>query len=95
LASDSGNLQTLILIEIVTSHLEKMEALLGLPIELRISRRRGERDGLFGAYGFLDLATAILGRGDDETLGRGKGGIKALRRNIARAKSLLKERIAP
>ncbi|KAI0808887.1 hypothetical protein GGR55DRAFT_689813 [Xylaria sp. FL0064] len=86
---------TLILIQIVTSYFEKIEVLLSLPIELRINRRRGERDGLFGAYGFLDLATAILGREDDETLGRGKGGIKALRRNIVRAKSLLKERIAP
>ncbi|KAI0434877.1 hypothetical protein F5Y09DRAFT_190994 [Xylaria sp. FL1042] len=94
-STDSGNLQTLILIQIVTSYFEKIEVLLGLPIELRINRRRGERDGLFGAYGFLDLATAILGREDDETLGRGKGGIKTLRRNIARAKSLLKERIAP
>ncbi|KAI8623594.1 hypothetical protein F5Y19DRAFT_481510 [Xylariaceae sp. FL1651] len=94
-SAHSGNLQTLIFIQIVTSYFEKIEVLLGLPTELRISRRRGEQDGLFGAYGFSDLATAILGREDDETLGKGKGGIKALRRNIARAKSLLKERIAP
>ncbi|KAI0547649.1 hypothetical protein F4679DRAFT_553581 [Xylaria curta] len=91
-SAHSGNLQTLILIQIVTSYFEKIEVLLGLPIELRISRRREERGGLFGAHGFLDLATAILGREEDE---RGKGGIKTLRRNIARAKSLLKERIAP
>ncbi|KAI0450749.1 hypothetical protein F5B21DRAFT_416597 [Xylaria acuta] len=94
-SAHSGNLQTLILIQIVTSDFEKIEVLLGLPVELRICRRRRERDGLFGAYGFLDLATAILGREDDETPGRGKGGIKTLRRSIARAKSLLKERIAP
>ncbi|KAI3325963.1 hypothetical protein HD806DRAFT_428962 [Xylariaceae sp. AK1471] len=94
-SAHSGNLQMLILIQIVTSYFEKIEVLLGLPIELRISRRRGEREGLFGAYGFLDLATAILGREDGETLGSGKGGIKTLRRNISRAKALLKERIAP
>ncbi|KAI1422847.1 hypothetical protein F5Y12DRAFT_799098 [Xylaria sp. FL1777] len=94
-SAHSGNLQILILIQIITSDFEKIEVLLGLPVEFRISRRRGERDGLFGAYGFLDLATAILRREEDGTSGRGKGGIKTLRRNIARAKSLLKERIAP
>lgn len=92
---DSGNLQALVLIQIVTSDFEKIEVLLGLPVELRICKRRGERNGLFGAYGFLDLATAILGREDGETPGRGKGGIKTLRRSIARAKFLLKEHISP
>ncbi|KAI0974338.1 hypothetical protein F4678DRAFT_371563 [Xylaria arbuscula] len=94
-SAHSGNLQALILIQVVTSDFEKIEVLLGLPVELRICRRRRERNGLFGTYGFLDLATAILGREDGETPGRGKGGIKTLRRSIARAKSLLKEHISP
>ncbi|KAI1209520.1 uncharacterized protein F4807DRAFT_467707 [Annulohypoxylon truncatum] len=92
---ESGNLQTLVLIQTVTSLLERIGVLLGLPQEFRISRRRGEERGLLSAPGFLSLTKLALEKEDAGTGLNGKGGMKALRKNIAKAKQLLRERIDP
>ncbi|KAG8161615.1 hypothetical protein KVR01_008602 [Diaporthe batatas] len=93
--SDSGNLQILILLETVTSLFERLDALLGLPKELRISRRRREQQGLLSATDFLDLTSLILRKECQEGHADGKGGIKALRVHLAGCKQLLRECIAP
>ncbi|KAK3318697.1 hypothetical protein B0H66DRAFT_640050 [Apodospora peruviana] len=64
----SGNLQTLILIQIVTNLFEKMDDLLALPREFRMSSRRrrrpqGVRQGLLDqAPGFSGIARRLLER---------------------------------
>ncbi|KAF3763036.1 hypothetical protein M406DRAFT_331606 [Cryphonectria parasitica EP155] len=94
-AIESGNLQALILIQIVTSLFERMDALLGLPREYRISTRRGNPVGLLSAPEFLELARAIIKKEDTGRPENGKGGIKALRKHITKAKQMLRESIAP
>ncbi|KAI3394020.1 hypothetical protein diail_3284 [Diaporthe ilicicola] len=93
--SESGNLQILILIEIVTSLFDRLDALLGLPKELRMSRRRREQKGLLSTADFSDLTSLILRKDEQRGHEDGKGGIKALRRHLAGAKQLLRECIAP
>ncbi|ROW04823.1 hypothetical protein VMCG_04866 [Cytospora schulzeri] len=91
----SGNLQTIILIQIVTSLFERMETLLGLPREFRMKSRKGEPQGLLSDHEFMELARCILRK---EYHGRpelGRGGTRALRKNITRVKQLLRESIAP
>ncbi|KAG8165899.1 hypothetical protein KVR01_004451 [Diaporthe batatas] len=91
----SGNLQTIILIQIVTSLFERLEPLLGLPREFRIGDRDSEAPGLFGQQGFMKTAVSIIGNEEAGASDRGKGGVKALRWHIKKAKQLLKESIAP
>ncbi|ROW15155.1 hypothetical protein VPNG_03108 [Cytospora leucostoma] len=95
LRTESGNLQTIILIQIITSLFERMETLLGLPREFRMSARRGEPQGLLSQQEFMELARTIIKRDDRGSPEHGRGGIKALRRNISEVKQLLKESIAP
>lgn len=93
MATESGNLQTLVFIQIVTSLFESIETLLGLPREFRINRRQKEVRGLLSVPGCLDVTKLILEREDAGIGENGKGGIKALRKLITRAKQLLRERI--
>ncbi|KAM7196180.1 hypothetical protein V8F33_006292 [Rhypophila sp. PSN 637] len=76
----SGNLQTLILIQIVTNLFEKIDDLLAMPKEFRMSGRRRQgalliKSGILAQAppGFLELARGILA---PEGRGRGRGGGK-------------------
>jgi hypothetical protein len=91
---ESGNLQTIILTQIVTSLFERLEALLGLPREFPIGGRKPESPGLFGQQGFMKTAGPIL-RMEEVGASDHEGGMKALRRHIKRVKHLLKESIVP
>lgn len=91
----SGNLQTIILIQIVTSLFERLETLLGLPREFRIGGREPECPGLFGQQGFMEAARPIMRNEEIGAMEHGKGGVKALRIHIRKTKLLLKESIAP
>ncbi|KAK0609997.1 hypothetical protein B0T17DRAFT_124603 [Bombardia bombarda] len=98
----SGNLQTMILIQIVINLFEKTDDLLDLPEKFRMSRRRrGAKQGLLSqAPGFSELARSLLEReentnADKERTEDGKGGIRALRKHIAEMKQLMRENIAP
>lgn len=88
-------MQTLVLIQIVTSLFERIELLLGLPKDFRISRRRADQNGLLSTPSHIHVVRFVLGKENDGTQPNGKGGIKALRKHIARAKQLLRERIPP
>lgn len=92
---ESGNLQTIILIQIVTSLFERLETLLGLPREFRIGGREPECPGLFGQQGFMETARPIMRNEEIGAMDHGKGGVEALRRHIRKTKQLLKESIAP
>ncbi|KAH8897380.1 hypothetical protein GQ53DRAFT_743099 [Thozetella sp. PMI_491] len=95
LAVESGNLQATMLIQLVTNMFEKIEALLGLPQELRIGRRPGGQEGLLINGGFLDTAAAMIRKEDIGRPEEGKGGIRSLRRDMRKARRLLRSHIAP
>lgn len=60
-----------------------------------MSKRRADQRGLLTGPGHTNLTRCILGGMDDERPEKEKGGIRALRKHIAKAKQLLRERIAP
>ncbi len=72
-----------------------MDDLLGLPRELRISRRRAQKKGLLSTPDFSDCARSILKKEDGGRPEHGNGGIKALRKQVAEVNYLLRESIAP
>lgn len=96
---ESGNLQTIMFIQMVTNTFERMEILLGLPAEFHIGRTRyneGGTGGFLNDGGFLEVARIMLRK--EHALGRpeeGQGGMKYLRKSIKKAKRLLRSRIAP
>lgn len=85
--SESGNLQTVILIQVVTNLFEHVENLLGLPGEFRISSRKEEPRGLFGQPGFMDIARPIMRKEEDGDPHYGQGGISCLRKYIKKDKT--------
>ncbi|KAK3370717.1 hypothetical protein B0T24DRAFT_626824 [Lasiosphaeria ovina] len=93
----SGNLQSTMVIHLVTNMLERIEMLLGLPRELRIGTRMDGIDGgLFRTSDrFLELAEAVIRKEDVGRAENGKGGIRSLRRDMKKAKRLLRGAIAP
>lgn len=91
---ESGNLQTIIFIQIVTSLFERLETLLGLPCKFRIGGREWEAPGLFEQQDFLKIAGPIIGNEEVGASESGQGGVMALRRYIKETKQLLKESIA-
>ncbi|KAF2795004.1 hypothetical protein K505DRAFT_374215 [Melanomma pulvis-pyrius CBS 109.77] len=91
----SGSLQALILIETVTNLFEKIDALLGLPKEFKISKHRAQQQGLLNVPHFSDVAWSILRRVDKEGVDDDKGGMKSLRKHMVKVKRLLRERFAP
>jgi hypothetical protein len=81
---------------VVTSLLERIEILLGLPREFRLgTRRREDTLGLFRADGFMDIASPIMRKEEEGDPYVGKGGIKCLRETIKKTKHLLRDGIAP
>jgi hypothetical protein len=84
------------IIHMVTNTFERMESLLGLPREFRIGTRDdGGNGGLLRGDGLVEMARSMLQKEDVERPEEGKGGIKSLRRDIKKAKRLLRDRIAP
>lgn len=94
--SESSSLQTTILIQVVTSLFERVESLLGLPREFRISTRKEEPRGLFGQHGIVEMAGPIIRKEDDglsritDKVASGVFGNTSKRQN-----SLLRDSIAP
>ncbi|KAK3940238.1 hypothetical protein QBC46DRAFT_261484, partial [Diplogelasinospora grovesii] len=72
-----------------------LKSLLGLPRELRIGKREDGQDGLFRAKRFLEVAKTIIQKEDVGQPEEGKGGIRSLRKDMKKAKRLLRGRIAP
>lgn len=95
LAIVSGNLQTVVFIEIVMNLFETMDILLGLPEEFRMSKRRTQQRGLLNAPEFLDLTISILQKADKMRPEHAQGGVKALRKQIQKIRRLLRERFHP
>ncbi|KAI1503765.1 hypothetical protein F5X99DRAFT_89699 [Biscogniauxia marginata] len=91
----SGNLQATTFIQIATSLFEKIEGLLGLPQELRVTVRGGKPEGLLSEEEFTEAVKIILAKDEPGNPEQGKGGVKSLRRNMKRATQLLRESIAP
>ncbi|KAM7193011.1 hypothetical protein V8F33_008059 [Rhypophila sp. PSN 637] len=91
----SGNLQSTMIIHLVTNMFERIESLLGLPRELRLGSREVGNDGLLRSQGFLKLAQSLIHREDRGRPEEGKGGVKSLRSNMKKAKRLLRDHIAP
>jgi hypothetical protein len=97
---ESGNLQTTLFIQTVIGLFERMEKLLGLPVDFRISPYGCEHRGLLSQGYFPSILTAVL-RQEEEGIGqlahakRGLGGMKALRESMEKAKQLLRNNIAP
>ncbi|KAI0013520.1 hypothetical protein F4779DRAFT_399868 [Xylariaceae sp. FL0662B] len=91
----SGNLQATMFIQISTSLFERIESLLGLPHELRVTIRGGKREGLLSEEDFTEVIKAVLSRDESGRPENGKGGVKLLRKNMKKAMQLLRESIAP
>lgn len=85
------------IIDVVLNIFDKIEALLGLPREFRLGKRDDGHSGLFRREGFLNIAEEMLRRElDDGGLPvDGKGGVKALRRNLSRTRQVLRALIDP
>lgn len=84
----------------VTGLFERMERLLGLPVDFRINPHGRENRGLLSQGYFPSILTAVL-RQEEAGVGhmvpakRGLGGMKALRQSMKRSKQLLRDNIAP
>jgi hypothetical protein len=83
------------IIQIVTNMFERIETLLGLPREFRIGTREDSCDGLLRSEGFLEFALAIIRREDVGRPEEGKGGMRSLRKDMKKARQLLRSCIAP
>lgn len=83
------------IIQLLTNVLERIESLLGLPLELCIGTREPADGGLFVREGMLTLAESMVRMEDTGWPEDGKGGVRSLRRDMERAKELLRSRIAP
>ncbi|KAI1354863.1 hypothetical protein F5Y01DRAFT_328645 [Xylaria sp. FL0043] len=92
---ESGNLQATVFIQIATSLFEKVECMLGLPPELRVTTRAVDRGGLRVEDDFLDVIKSVLSRDEIGKPENGKGGAASLRKHIEMAMQLLRESIAP
>lgn len=83
------------IIQLVTNMFERIENLLGLPPEFRIGTREDHPQGLLRGEGFLELAKTIIRKEDVGSPAQGKGGMRSLRKDMKKAKYLLRSRIAP
>ncbi|KAJ8123394.1 hypothetical protein ONZ43_g648 [Nemania bipapillata] len=92
---ESGNLQATLFIQIATSLFEKLECLLGLPPELRITMRAVDRGGLCVHDDFQEVVKIVLSKDEIGRPENGKGGVVSLRKNMKRSMQLLRESIAP
>ncbi|TGO60964.1 hypothetical protein BCON_0031g00420 [Botryotinia convoluta] len=95
----SGNLQTTILIQIITSLFEQIERLLDLPREYRIDLREIGPDGfvssgLMSSEELVDIIKFVFRRQDSGQSECRRGGLEALREHLEGIKQLLKNRIA-
>ncbi|KAI1148946.1 hypothetical protein F4825DRAFT_432141 [Nemania diffusa] len=94
-ALESGNLQATLFIQIATSLFEKLECLLGLPPELRITIRAVDRGGLCVEDDFQEVIKSVLSKDEMGRPENGKGGVASLRKNMKKSMQLLRESIAP
>lgn len=92
---ESGNLQATVFIQIATSLFERVECLLGLPPELRITIRAVDRGGLCVDDDFREVIKNVLSRDEVGKPENGKGGVASLRKHMKMAMQLLRESIAP
>lgn len=93
--AESGNLQATLFIQIATSLFEKLECLLGLPPELRITIRAVDRGGLCVEDDFQEVIKSVLSKDEMGRPENGKGGVASLRKNMKKSMQLLRESIAP
>ncbi|KAF7867313.1 hypothetical protein EAF04_005396 [Stromatinia cepivora] len=82
----SGNLQTTILIQIITSLFERIERLLGLPREFRINSRESAPDGLLSDDEFVDIVRLVFQTQESDQSDSRRGGVKALRGHLKEIK---------
>jgi len=92
--SECGNLQAMILIQIVTHLLEKIEKVLGLPAEYRLNKTGDPQPGLSSDEDFAKMVKIVIRKEEIGSPENGKGGMKTLRNHIKLAKQLLKKSIA-
>ncbi|KAI1210574.1 uncharacterized protein F4807DRAFT_52631 [Annulohypoxylon truncatum] len=92
----SGNLQATMFIEIVNNLFERMESLLGIPRQFRVSTRGSDGSGLLsdeevnGTLKMMILKEELVYQPQ-----YGKGGAKALRMFLGMTEQLLREKITP
>ncbi|KAI1132428.1 hypothetical protein F5Y10DRAFT_208032 [Nemania abortiva] len=92
---ESGNLQATLFIQIIMSLFERLESLIGLPSELRITMRVVDRGGLFVDKDFQSVVKTVLSKDEVGRPENGKGGVASLRKHMKDAVRLLRESIAP
>jgi len=90
----SGNLQGLILIQVVKNLLYQIEIALGLHPEYRLDREESSVEGILSHSDFDDLIEIVIKREESGKSTNGSGGIKSLQENIAKAEQLLRNKIA-
>ncbi|KAF7959058.1 hypothetical protein EAE96_002575 [Botrytis aclada] len=96
----SGNLQTTILIQIITSLFEQIERFLGLPREHRIDSPEIGSDslvsgGFMSSKELVDIVKLVFRQQESGQSEFRRGGLEALRKHLEGIKHLLKNRIAP
>ena len=92
---ESGNLQTMIFIQIVTHLLGRIERLLGFPREFRLDASGNDYQGLLSHEESNKIVKGVFEKEARSNHKNGRGGIKALRKKLRKSEQLLKESIAP
>jgi len=86
-----GNLQILILLQVCTHLLNRIENTLGLPDEYMIGSREGS-GGVLGKLASVKLIESVMMQEELESSGGVRGGIESLRKTMKEIRWLLKDR---
>lgn len=92
---ESGNSQVTLFIQMTLNLFEKVERCLGLPPTIRIDPQAKNGGGVLSQSEFGGILEIIISK-EEEQLEYGIiGGINSLRKNIHRARELLRDDISP
>ncbi|KAI1449466.1 hypothetical protein F5Y02DRAFT_211617 [Annulohypoxylon stygium] len=92
----SGNLQATMFLEIVNNLFQRIESLIGIPQQLRVSKRGSDGDGLLSDEEINGTLKMMISK--EELVYQpeyGKGGAKALRTFLEMTGQILREKISP
>lgn len=93
---ESGNLQATMFLEIVNNLFQRIESLIGIPQQLRVSKRGSDGDGLLSDEEINGTLKMMISK--EELVYQpeyGKGGAKALRTFLEMTGQILREKISP
>lgn len=82
-------------IEIVTNLFESMDVLLGLPDDIRMSKRHGSQHGLLSVPGMIEITRLVLNQAHTPRGDIQNNWVRVLRRDLAALRRLLRDSFSP